>query len=169
MGASLNAQKIEVSASYGMPSVYGTAYDLASSIVGSVIDQESPSSNGVAAVGVMMYTKNMKLRYGLDIVNEFYGKTESVSKQNIMSVLPKIDYFWFNKGKLGLYSGGSVGVSFINTTYTSKDKKESKDTDTVLGFNLVPIGLRYGGDLSVFVEANVGMKGIAQAGVSYRF
>ncbi|MDN3694610.1 hypothetical protein QWZ06_21225 [Chryseobacterium tructae] len=169
-GASLNAQKIEIAASYGTPSVYGTAYDLGSAIVGSLSDTKSPSSNGVAALGVMVYSKNMNWRYGIDVTNEFFGKTESVSKQSITSILPKVDYFWLRKNKLGLYSGGSIGVNFTSTTYVNKNnKKENKDSSTGFGFNVVPIGLRYGGDLSVFVETNIGMKGIAQAGVAYRF
>jgi hypothetical protein len=165
----LSAQKVEVSASYGTPSVYGVAHDLTSSIIGSITDTQTPSSNGVAALGIMMYSKNMKWRYGVDVTNEFFSKTESVSKQNIMSLLPKVDYFWLAKEKIGLYSGGSIGVSFTHTTYVNHDKKEDKDRSTGLGFNIVPIGLRYGGDLSVFVETNVGMKGILQAGASYRF
>ncbi|MEJ5102164.1 hypothetical protein [Chryseobacterium sp. MYb328] len=172
-GVCFNAQKIEIAASYGAPSVYGIAYELAPAITLALLpgtSSISPSSNGVAAFGVMMYSKNMNWRYGIDVTNEFFGKTESVSKQNITSILPKIDYFWLRKNKLGLYSGGSIGVNFASTTYVNKDtKKENKDSSTGFGFNVVPIGLRYGGDLSVFVETNIGMKGIAQAGVSYRF
>ncbi|WP_160139249.1 hypothetical protein [Chryseobacterium sp. c4a] len=169
VGVSINAQKIEVSASYGTPSVYGVAYDLGSSIVGSITDTQAPSSNGVLAFGLMVYSKDMKWRYGADVTSELYGKTESISKQNIISILPKVDYFWLRKQKLGLYSGGSIGINFINTTYTSTDRMKRKDNSTGFGFNVVPIGLRYGGDLSVFVETNIGMKGIVQAGVSYRF
>ncbi|PKF73721.1 hypothetical protein [Chryseobacterium sp. PMSZPI] len=168
-GVALNAQKIEVSASYGIPSVYGVAHDFASSIVGAITDTKTPSSNGVAAVGVMIYNKDMKWRYGVDFTSEFYDKTESISKQNMISILPRVDYFWLNKGKLGLYSGGSIGMNFMNTTYVDKDKKENKNTDSGLGFNVVPIGLKYGGALSIFVESNVGMKGILQAGAAYRF
>lgn len=166
----LSAQKFEVSASYGAPSVYDATYELASAITTSIITNESnPASTGVAAVGVAMYSENMKWRYGADVANEFFNTTESISKQNILSVLPKVDYFWLRKEKLGLYSGAAVGVTFISSTYVNKDKKETKNTDTVFGFNILPIGIRYGGDLSVFLEANIGMKGIAQGGVSYRF
>ncbi|KFF18983.1 hypothetical protein [Chryseobacterium sp. JM1] len=169
--STVSAQKIEVSASYGAPSVYGATYSLGSVLVNAFVNssEEDPSSKGVASVGVMMYSGNMKWRYGIDVTNEFFSKTESVSKQNIWAVLPKVDYFWLNKEKLGLYSGLSAGISIVNTTYTGKDKKESKDSDTGFGYNIVPVGLKYGGDLSVFLETNIGMKGIVQGGVSYRF
>ena len=166
----LSAQKFEISVSYGASTVYDATYELASAItINSITKESNPSSMGVAAIGVAMYSENMKWRYGVDVVNEFFGKTASVSKQNILSVLPKVDYFWLRKEKLGLYSGAAAGVTFVNTTYVDKNKKERKDTDSVFGFNVVPIGVRYGGNLSVFLETNVGMKGIAQGGVAYRF
>ncbi|MDV3778712.1 hypothetical protein CMU25_18490 [Elizabethkingia anophelis] len=167
--ASVKAQKIEVIASYGIPSIYGIGNDLASGIISSVSNSKSPTSNGVVAIGVMAYNNDMKWRFGVDATNEFFSKTESVSNKNITSILPKADYFWFRKDRLKLYSGAAVGVSFENTTYVSKDKVKSKDKSTNFGYNVVPIGLRYGGDFSVFIETNIGMKGIAQAGVSYRF
>ncbi|PIF44529.1 hypothetical protein CLU96_1505 [Chryseobacterium sp. 52] len=171
VAGALSAQKVEVSASYGAPSVYGAAYSLGSALVNAFFNsnEEEPSSKGVAAVGVMMYSGNMKWRYGVDVTNEFFSTTESVSKQNILAVLPKVDYFWLSKEKFGLYSGVSVGAHFISTTYVGKDKKESKDTSTGFGYNVVPIGVKYGGNLSVFMETNVGMKGIVQGGVSYKF
>lgn len=165
-----SAQKIEVSASYGASSVYDVTYELASAItINSITKESNPLSVGVAAIGVAMYSENMKWRYGVDVANEFFNKTESISKQIVLSVLPKLDYFWLRKEKLGLYSGAAAGITFVNTTYVDKDKKERKDTYSVFGFNIVPIGIRYGGDLSVFLETNMGMKGIVQGGVSYRF
>lgn len=166
----VSAQKFEVSASYGASSVYDATYELASAItINSITKESNPSSIGVAAIGVAMYSENMKWRYGVDVANEFFNKTASISRQNILSVLPKVDYFWLRKEKLGLYSGAAAGVTFVNTTYVDKDKKERKDTDSVFGFNVVPIGVKYGGDLSVFLETNIGMKGIVQGGVSYKF
>lgn len=166
-GLSLNAQKIEISASYGAPSVYGIGHEFAMTLVSSLSKIETPSTSGVAAIGFMIYSRNMKWRYGVDIANEFFGKTKDVSKQNMVSILPKVDYFWFNKDKLSLYSGGSIGVTFTSITYVDKNNKKENYTD--LGFNVVPIGIRYGGDLSVFAEANIGMKGIIQGGIAYRF
>lgn len=166
-GLGLNAQKIEISASYGSPSVYGIGHELGNTLVGIITNIETPSSNGVAALGVMIYSKNMKWRYGVDVANEFFGKTKDVSKQNMVSILPKVDYFWFNKEKLSLYSGGSIGVNFTSITYV--DKKNNKESNTNFGYNVVPIGIRYGGNLSVFAETNIGMKGIIQGGVAYRF
>lgn len=166
----LSAQKFEVSVSYGAASVYDVTYESASDVITSIIANEnSPSSRGVAAIGVAMYSENIKWRYGVDVVNEFFNKTKFISKQNTLSVLPKVDYFWLRKERLGLYSGAAAGVTFVSSTYVNKDKKERKDTDTVFGFNILPIGIRYGGDLSVFLETNIGMKGIVQGGVSYRF
>lgn len=170
----ISAQKIESSASYGISSVYagsyGVSFDIVSGIIPSSIKNENnPSSLGVAVIGIAMYSENMKWRYGVDVANEFFNKTESVSRQNMLSVLPKVDFFWLRKEKFRLYSGAAAGVTFLSETYVNKDKKKIKDNDTVFGFNVVPIGAGYGGDLSVFLETNIGMKGIVQGGVSYRF
>ncbi|HCA06637.1 hypothetical protein [Chryseobacterium sp.] len=170
-----SAQKIEVSASYGMSSMYGgsygLSYDIANGIIPSSVsngDGRSPSSMGVAIIGVAMYSENTKWRFGVDIANEFFNNT-STAKENMFSVLPKVDYFWLKKEKLGLYSGAGAGVNFVSNTYINQNNNQIEDNYGMFAFNVTPIGVKYGGDLSVFLETNVGIKGIVQGGVSYRF
>ncbi|RXM38962.1 hypothetical protein BOQ62_14255 [Chryseobacterium sp. CH21] len=170
-GGFLSAQKIEISASYGVPSLYGVANDIGTSIVNGLIlpNEKTPTSMGVAVIGVAVYSNNNKWRYGVDVTNEFFTKIESVPQKNIFSVLPKVDYFWFNREKFRMYSGVAAGVTFNSHKYNLKDQKETKSTDTIFGFNVLPIGFRYGGDFGVFLETNLGMKGFVQGGVSYKF
>ncbi|HFK5510657.1 TPA: hypothetical protein ACGZ9U_001569 [Elizabethkingia anophelis] len=170
----LQAQKIEISAAYGTPSIFGISSSLYD-FVGNVItgnSEETSSSNGVLSLHVMMYNREMKWRYGLEFnLESFDEKGTGFKSQSLVSVQPKIDYFWSGADrKLKLYSGVSAGVLFKNAKYIDKTSKtEEKDNLTTFGFNIMPIGLRYGRDFGVFIEPNIGTKGFVNAGVSYIF
>lgn len=166
------AQKVEISVGIGAPSVYGITNDLGTGLANSIIkDADSPNSFGALGVSALVYSKAEKWRYGLDLVSEFYTvKNSGYSKKSSLSIMPRTDYFWSNKdSKLRLYSGVSAGVYLNRGTMKNVASDDSKVNDTTFGFNITPIGIRYGSKFAVFVEPNIGTKGIVQAGVSYRF
>lgn len=169
----LQAQKFEVSAAYGTPSVYGVGNMFADALVNIGTNSEEISgSNGVLNINALVYNHNMKWRYGLEFNVEFFEKkSQGYSTSSFISVLPRVDYFWSAADKkLRLYSGASAGILFSNgkyTDYTSNTKKN--DNTAVFGFNIMPLGLRYGKDFGVFIEPNIGTRGFVNAGVSYIF
>lgn len=173
-GTFLHAQKIEISAAYGVPSIYGVSSSLYD-FVGNTItgnSGETSSSNGVLNINALMYNRDMKWRYGLEFnMESFDEKGTGFTSQSLVSVQPRIDYFWSKADrKLRLYSGVSAGILFKNAKYIDKTSKtEEKDNLTTFGFNITPIGLRYGKDFGVFIEPNIGTRGLVNAGVSYIF
>lgn len=166
------AQKIEISIGYNAPSVYGITNELGNGLVNAVInDAKSPNSMGALGVSALVYSKEEKWRYGLDFVSEFFSvNNRSYSKMSTITMMPRTDYFWTgSERKLRLYSGASAGIYLNRATIKKSADQEEKVNDTTFGFNITPIGIRYGSDFAVFIEPNIGTKGIVQAGVSYRF
>lgn len=174
----LSAQKYEISVAYGAPSLFGTTDSLLKEIgsaAGAAIwggDISSPDSNGVLNINVEMYNNDMKWRYGLEAnLESFNESNSSFSKQSYISILPKVDYFWSDADrKFRFYSGVSAGVLFRNTeSKATNTSLASKENDTFFAFNIMPIGVRYGGNFGVFLEPSIGVRAFAQAGVSYIF
>lgn len=165
------SQKFEISVGYGAPSIYGISNDLGTGLVSTITKDGSPNSIGALNVSALVYNKNEKWRYGLDFVSEFFSVSDTnYSKKSTISIMPRVDYFWSGEGKkLKLYSGVSAGIYLDNAMIKNSAEQEEKLNDSTFGFNITPIGLRYGSALAVFVEPNIGVKGIGQAGISYRF
>lgn len=165
------SQKFEISVGYGAPSVYGITNDLGTGLISIITKDGEPNSTGALNVSALVYNKNAKWRYGLDFVSEFFSVSNTnYTKKSTISVMPRADYFWSGEDKkLRLYSGVSAGIYLNNATVKNSTGQEEKLNDSTFGFNITPIGLRYGNDFAIFVEPNIGTKGIGQAGISYRF
>ena len=80
----------------------------------------------------------------------------------------ELDYHWFMKPGLQLYSGAGFGVKVRRGTYV-----DGTDTDTVTkalpAFHLNAIGLRVGKKVGFFAELGIGYKGILAVGLSGQF
>lgn len=161
----IQAQKMEISAGYGTPSVFGTI----TNVFNTLFTDDSSSSDGVLSLELNLYSESMKWRYGLETSYEHLDFRHT-GNSFLLSLSPQVDYFWSGAHrKLRFYSGVSAGVAF----YEEKTKAAGigkKDNGSTFTFNVTPVGLRYGGDFGVFLEpANVGSRGIVQGGVSYIF
>ncbi|MGX9987395.1 hypothetical protein [Chryseobacterium sp. POL2] len=174
----MNAQKFEISAGYGTSSLFGVADSILKGIgevAGKAIfggdDVVLPNSKGVFTIAGTVYSQDMKWRYGLEAnVETFSENGTSYKEQSYFSVLPKVDYFWSDAdSKWRFYSGASVGALFRNVEYVDFNSKVQKANDTFLAFNIMPIGVRYGGSFGVFLEPSIGTRGLVQAGFSYAF
>jgi hypothetical protein len=172
------AQKLELRTSYGTPSIYGvsqTVLDaLGSGITAALTNNPTlmyPVSNGAFNVSVQTNSQNSNWRWGAEMVFESFDTSSSYyTHLSFMSIMPKADYFWSNaESKLRFYSGVAAGLTFRNSKYISSAGVEEKSNDSFFAFNLMPIGLRYGKELGVFVEPNIGVKSFVQAGISYQF
>lgn len=163
-------QKIEFTAAYGSPSLFGVTYEIASTIVG-IIGQDSDfaRSKGVLDLTANLYSPNQRWRYGIGLTNEFFEYSTSVSRANFLSILPQIDYMWLNPTrKFNIYSGLAAGITFADKTYNTTEGPR-RDNSSGFGFSVTPIGLRYGGNFGGFFETNLGMKSLAQLGLFYKF
>lgn len=173
----INAQKFEVTAGYGTGSLFGLSDSMIKGATSAVAvalggkEPELPSSNGVFTLSANLYNADMKWRYGVEFNLESFNETKTFyNKQTYFSFLPKVDYFWSDSDKkLRLYSGISVGALFRNAEQVDGKGATIKDNETFFAFNIMPIGIRYGGDFGVFLEPNIGTRGFVQAGVSYAF
>lgn len=163
---SVNAQKVEISASYGSPSLYGVTYTLASvasAIVG-VGDDSFASSKDMFGVSVNLYSNTEKWRYGLDFLVENFEREKNISDGRFISLMAKTDYMWLKPGKkFQIYSGLGVGITFIGFDYAG-DRKN----DNAFAVSVLPVGFKYGGDLSIFLDTHVGANSFTRLGLAYK-
>ena len=165
-----HAQKFEIQLGYGSPSLYSTTFKLAEEIGNIFVGTDvSPDSKGVLNAAFLLKSDNENWKYGIELTNEFFDTNDKIKSQNLLSILPKVDYVWLNAtGKFRMYSGVAAGITMVSAKY--KETAEEKDwSEANFAYNITPLGIRYGGNLGVFLETNIGMKGFAQAGISYSF
>lgn len=164
--------KVEISAGIGTASAYGLADGIFSSIGNAVIGKDPISNTAVGNFGVAFYNKNERLRYGLDVVYHFFDKGDvsgiSLTGKRLFFI-PKADYFWMpTTSSFRLYSGIGLGLG-IKAFKEENNSTSINNNGAIVGWNITPIGFRYGKDFAVFGEFNIGAKGWLQGGVSYRF
>lgn len=169
-GGLLSAQKIEVKASYGAPSLYGISESLTDAVIGTMgyalfQDMVIYESTGVFSAEVMLNTENSKLQYGLAYSNETVKDEKHDLKGNFNSIFAQANYYWSKpENKFKMYSGAGIGLLFTNF-----ENDEARNSKSIFAFNITPFGVRYGEKFGVFLESNIGTKGFVQGGVSYKF
>ncbi|HUH35206.1 MAG TPA: hypothetical protein VL022_05170 [Moheibacter sp.] len=172
MGAA-QAQKMEVSASYGTPSLYGITNSIFSGLAMVFYDSDLDlvDSNGVLNVSFNLYSPSMKWRYGIDLSHEFFDTNDSkITKESYTTISPKIDVFWNGSNrKLRVYTGVSAGILVRNAKFTDDNMNSKTYNNTIFGFNITPIGMRFGGKFAGFVESNIGTQGFFKGGIAYQF
>ena len=100
------------------------------------------------------------------------GDKEKVGERNrnYISVMPAIKWYWVNKEHFGLYAKGAVGAAFLNSTEKTQQSNESKDSnETLVLFQVSPLGMEFGGQVRGYFELGVGEQGFIQAGIRYKF
>ena len=83
----------------------------------------------------------------------------------VVSVMPVVKFAWLNRAHVGLYSklAAGAGYTFTGETEDIKDK-------FMFAFQATPLGVDFGGEqFRGFVEAGLGMQGIANVGVRWLF
>ncbi|MDX9705909.1 MAG: hypothetical protein RBT46_09430 [Weeksellaceae bacterium] len=170
-----NAQKTEISISYGVPSLYGVAYDFVNVVFNQVDQNEEvrASAKGVLDASISFYSPNQKWQYGLDLMNEFFDddNTGYGTDANFLTLLPNVNYLWRKpERKFQVYSGAGFGITFMKLNYTDKvSNGKVNDSKTVLTWNVTPFGLKYGHDYGLFFDSSVGIRSFARLGFFYRF
>lgn len=170
-----NAQKTEISISYGTPSLYGVAYDFVNVVFNQVDQNEEvrASAKGVLDASISFYSPNQKWQYGLGLMNEFFDddNTGYGTDANFLTLLPNVNYLWRKpERKFQVYSGAGFGITFMKLNYTDKGSNgKVNDSKTVVSWNVTPFGLKYGHDYGLFFDSSVGIRSFARLGFFYGF
>lgn len=167
--------KIIITAGYGLLTMpqfaEGLSDILSTTVTGGNVRYEDANFTGALILGVKT-AGNGKLKLGIDLVNERFKKQVynnsnnefmGESRGSYFSIIPRIDYHWYNKSLLRLYSGVGAGIAFASQKFQS-----NKDNHTFFAFNVVPIGIEIGGNLSVYGETSVGYNGLLNLGLRYK-
>lgn len=88
---------------------------------------------------------------------------------NYHAFAAELEYSWFLRNKLALYSTIGAGISLWHQKYIPDEGETTSDSHVNFDFQLSPIGIKYGYYYGVFAEAGFGYKGIVSAGVFGRF
>lgn len=100
-----------------------------------------------------------------------YGSDRSLSSSYI-TVMPSIKFNWLRNENWSLYSGASAGIMIatLDTSGVSSiDEKIEDETITSFMFQATALGAEFGKDLRFFAEVGFGEKGVACAGLRYKF
>ncbi|KIA85985.1 hypothetical protein [Kaistella jeonii] len=172
LGVLVSAQKnVEVKVSYGTASLYGISESItanafnAFNFLGPGNKIVTYESAGVFAVDVMIQSENSRWKYGLGYGHETVKDSNLKFEGNFNTILAQGNYTWLSTAsKLKMYSGAGIGASFLSFKESTLD-----ESSTIFAFNVSPIGISYGEKFGVFLETNLGTKGLLQGGVSYTF
>lgn len=100
-----------------------------------------------------------------DIIGSYFfeGQTIMHVKYSTFTIAPEIDFRYFQREKLHLYSSAAVGLTFLSEeVYGTTEKRNHSD------FHLSLIGLRYGQNIGAFAELGFGFKGLINFGINLK-
>jgi len=174
--------KNEIRVGYGMLTgveMANAVYNIWPAIGISIIARDtiadySPSFYGVAGMNYARHLKpwiSIGVSASLNPINTYIRSKkgyEYTYSYYVLSVMPRVDFIYLNKGAFSMYSGIEVGAAFIFWT----DKK-GNTTDTDFGvspaFHINAFGIRIGKDIGGFMEWGYGFRGVFNFGVSAKF
>ena len=136
---------------------------------------ENPHLIGAAGVEYVHYTNDWFGFGGTVMCDYMTATTVNVDKDGnktpngqfklgCVSAMPLVKFAWLNRAHVGLYSKLAAGAGFFFA-----NGSDAKDNFSI-AFQATPIGVDFGGErFRGFVEAGVGMQGIANVGVRWLF
>lgn len=120
-----------------------------------------------------------KLNWELDAYDIYKDKSDTaqkigVTRNNTVSLVASVQFTYFNRPYVQIYSGLDVGVGahFANTRYEKDYTGEKKQSPGVWlpAFNITPIGVGFGSwPVYGYVETNFGYEGYIKAGLGVHF
>lgn len=94
----------------------------------------------------------------------------STNNFNSVSALVNVKFLWFNRKYISLYSGVSIGASFIsNNEYNDETNLQESSFYLFPALSITGIGIEAGADWYGFASIGAGTQGIFCAGFGYRF
>ncbi len=119
------------------------------------------------AVGLVLgyYNHKKKETYrDTDTGNE----TDFMYTSHIISLAANVKYIYIKKRNFQFYGRGLVGAGFIGNKRTH-DASTENVSQVIPMFQIMPLGIRYGGSFAGFLELGFGLKGFIGVGLSYSF
>lgn len=173
-----DAPKNEIGTSIGVPSGFGSIFDLFKVViegVGNSFSNKKTDTKFIGTYGIDYYYQvNSWFRPGAKVVYEglsttIYDSTDALVNHyntSTLSFMASTQFSYLNKKHVKLYSGIDLGVA----TIFDDNKESSSSSTTLFAFNLTPIGIQIGNDrIFGFVETNIGMDALVKAGFGVRF
>jgi hypothetical protein len=134
---------------------------------------EKITGTGAISLGYNYYPKqrwSVGLQGVFERVNDevsFSNGNVAVSRVDLYTGMLRSDFRWVNKPGFKLYTGAAIG-GYAAKSY-EVGEPSTAETEYNLAFAITPLGLRFGKNIGVFVEAGLGWDGLLKAGVSGRF
>lgn len=100
----------------------------------------------------------IKTKHGKDLTWNYY----------IINVMPKVNFYYLNKGILSLYSGVETGAAII----LWRDRQGSttlSDSGVSWAFHVNVFGIRIGKEIGAYMEWGLGFRGVVNLGISGKF
>jgi len=162
-------------------------YESSSDVITAILDDiftddeinDNSTQTGIISLGYNRFlSEKIKLgvsgSYAKYTTKRDYTKHGEVVKQikwsdSFITVMLRFDFHYVRKEKISMYSGISVGASFVKGDNISGDEDLALPSNTLFAFHLNAFGIRFGKDLGFFLESGFGYNGIVSGGVSYQF
>lgn len=96
------------------------------------------------------------------------NKHEFTYNYYLITIMPKVTFYYLNKGIFSMYSGLEAGGSLI----LWKDRQgctTMSDQGFTVAFQVTGFGVRIGKDIGGFMEWGIGFRGVVNFGLSARF
>ncbi len=86
----------------------------------------------------------------------------------VISVLPRVDFIYLNKGIFSMYSGIQAGAALV-LWQDRQGSTTSYDSGISAAFHINAFGLRVGKEIGAFMEWGYGFRGVVNFGISGKF
>lgn len=163
--------KQQISVSVGYISVFDIFESITFGLISGLTQSEIDEMGSFATINLgYLYNLNKHWAVGAETTYQhFSAKFKDTSKDastiNHLTIMPAIRVYWFNKPTVAMYSKLCAGGSLVLSN--------SGDDSSVSGCfaaQLSPIAIEFGKNkIRGFVEAGLGMQGLANAGIRYSF
>lgn len=85
-----------------------------------------------------------------------------------VSFMPRVDFYYLNRGIVSVYSGLALGATYFNFKGNYSAQPDSSSSGIGFGFQLNGVGIRVGKAVGGFVEMGYGCQGIINFGLTAR-
>lgn len=98
---------------------------------------------------------------------EIYGE----SIRDFYTVAAEWNIHYLRLDRFQMYSGGGLGATFVyeDNSYYQPGNYQGSGSKVYPNFNFTFVGVRFGGNLAVFLESGLGYKGLFTFGLSWQF
>lgn len=171
----LNEIDVTVGPASGLSSILFLFVDIGEAISSSASNRPA-KINWIGSYSLEYYRQiNSWFRVGCKAIFEgqntkYYNDSTKTTLYNkyftgVTTVMPSVQFSYYNKGIVLLYSGLDLGVMVL----WKNDKLDGGFAQATFAFNVTPFGIRVGKRLYGMGEINIGYDSLVKFGIGYRF